>query len=137
MQKQENNFSIPVLALQLLIVAGMLFAGLVLYDSLPDQIPSHWNIAGEVDSYVNKDFGIYLFPGITLFMVILFPILSMIDPRRKKYETFKRSWYILQMAIVLFFAYMYAVTLYLTFHPEVSMIQFVFVGMGILFIVIG
>jgi uncharacterized membrane protein len=137
MQKRENNFSIPVLVLQLLIIAGMLVAGLVLYDSLPDQIPSHWNIAGEVDSYVNKDLGIYLFPGITLFMVILFPILSMVDPRREKYKTFKRSWYILQMAIVLFFAYMYAVTLYLTFHPEASMIKFMFIGMGILFIVIG
>jgi immunity protein, SdpI family len=137
MKKSKTTFSVPVLVSQLLIVAAMLVTGLILFDSLPDQLPSHWNIAGEVDAYVDKGLGIYLFPGITLAIALLFPILSSIDPRKKKYKAFQRPWHILQMAIVLFFAYIYFVTLYLAFHPEVSIVQFIFAGMGILFIVIG
>lgn len=137
MKNNKSTFSVPVLVSQLIIVAAMLAAGLFLYDSLPDQLPSHWNIAGEVDAYVSKDLGIYLFPGITLAIALLFPILSSIDPRKKKYKAFQRPWHILQMAFVVFFAYMYFVTLYLTFHPEVSIVQFIFAGIGVLFIVIG
>ncbi len=137
MSDERKSFSIPVFVFQLCIVFAMLIVGLVLHDSLPDQIPSHWNIAGEVDAYVNKDLGIYLFPGIALAVVLLFPILSKIDPRNKKYGAFRRPWHIIQMAIVLFFAYMYFVSLYITFNPEVSISKFILVGIGVLFLVMG
>lgn len=137
MKKTKKAFSLPLFVFQLSVVAAMLVAGLILFDALPDQLPSHWNVAGEVDAYVDKGLGIYLFPGITLAVVLLFPILSKIDPRKNKYKAFSRPWHILQTAIVLFFAYMYFVTLYLTFHPEASITQFIFVGIGVLFIIIG
>lgn len=137
MKNKKTTFSMPVFIFQLILVAAMLITGFFLYDSLPAQIPSHWNVAGEVDAYIDKGLGVYLFPGITLAVVLLFPVLSAIDPRKKKYKAFSRPWHILQTAIVLFFAYMYFVTLYLTFHPESSIVQFIFAGIGVLFIIIG
>lgn len=137
MKKIKKTFSMPVFVSQLILVALMLGVGLFLYDSLPEQVPSHWNVAGEVDAYMDKGLAVYLFPLITLLIVMLFPILSNIDPRKKKYKAFSRPWHILQMAIVAFFAYMYFVTLYLSLHPEGSIVQFVFVGIGVLFVIIG
>lgn len=137
MKKKIMKFSVPVFTLQILVVLGMLIAGWVLFDKLPEQMPTHWNIAGEPDSWMDKNIAIYLFPAITFVIVLLFPILSRIDPRKDKYVLFRKPWLILQMAFVLFFAYIYFVSLYLALNPEVTMTPFIFWGIGILFIVIG
>lgn len=33
-----------------------------LWSHLPDQIPTHWNLQGEVDNYGSKPFGLYFSP---------------------------------------------------------------------------
>ena len=137
MSKSKKVFSMPIFLTQLSVVLLMIIVGIVLYDALPEQIPAHWNTAGEVDSYMDKMHAVLLFPGITLLMVVLFPLLSSIDPRKKNYKSFLRPWHIVQMAIVAFFAYLYFVILYLAFHPQASIEMFVFVGIGVLFIIIG
>jgi uncharacterized membrane protein len=137
MKKKSMKFSVPVFVFQLAIVVAMLIAGGLLFDQLPDQIPTHWNIEGQPDAYTDKGTAIYLFPGITFVVALLFPFLSRIDPRKDKYVLFRRPWLILQTVIVLFFAYMYFVTMYLTFHPEQPIERFVFIGIGVLFIAIG
>lgn len=137
MKKKSMQFSSPVFIIQLLIVAGMFITGWVLFDQFPDQMPTHWNIAGEVDAYMPKGTATILFPAITLGLTLLFPLLSMIDPRKEKYALFRRPWLILQTVIVLFFAYIYFVSLYLALNSHISITPFIFVGIGILFIVIG
>ena len=137
MKEKHMKFSSPVFLLQILIVIGMFATGWLLFDQLPEQMPTHWNIAGEVDGYMPKGTAIILFPAITLGIAILFPILSMIDPRKEKYTLFRRPWLILQTVIVIFFAYLYFVSIYLAFNPAVSITPFIFVGIGVLFIVIG
>lgn len=51
-------------ALIITSIVGLLpvLGGVVLWDRLPDQIPSHWNIAGEVDGWVSKPFAVFVFP---------------------------------------------------------------------------
>ncbi len=115
----------------------MLGTGWFLFDKLPDQMPTHWNIEGQADAYMSKNSAILLFPGITLAIALLFPILSMIDPRKEKYVLFRRPWLILQTVFVLFFAYMYFVSLYIALNPNVPITPFILGGIGVLFIVIG
>jgi len=135
-QKTDKTLSWPFF-FQLAIVAAMYLIGFILLNDLPAQMPMHWNIAGEVDNYIDKNLAIIIFPSITLAITLMFPLLSRIDPRRENYALFKKSWIILQSVIVLFMAYMYFVTLYLTFNPDLSIIPFIFTGIGILFMVIG
>lgn len=123
--------------LHALIVIVMYVVGWFLFERLPAEIPSHWNAAGEVDSYMQKKKFIVFLPSITFFVIILFPILSKIDPRKKNYKFFKRSWLILQTGIVMFFAYLYFVNLYLALNPGKSIEPFMFGGIGVLFILIG
>ncbi|MDD2553450.1 MAG: DUF1648 domain-containing protein, partial [Desulfotomaculaceae bacterium] len=33
----------------ILLILGSFAAGALLYDLLPEQMPSHWNISGEID----------------------------------------------------------------------------------------
>jgi uncharacterized membrane protein len=135
--KKVVKISWPIFGIQLCIVASMLIAGFLLWDSLPEMMPSHWNLEGEIDAYMEKSTWIWIFPGITLLLVLMFPFFSRIDPKKEKYELFRRPWLILQMVFVGFFAYLYFVSLYLTLNPEISITGFVFGGMGVMFILIG
>lgn len=100
-------------------------------------MPSHWNIEGDVDSYLPKGTWIWIFPGITMLLVLMFPFFSRIDPKKEKYELFRRPWLILQMVFVGFFAYLYFVSLYLTLNPSVPITGFIFGGIGVMFVLIG
>ena len=111
--------------------------GLNRADKMPDQVPIHWNVHGEVDGYMSKPWGIYLFLLITLAIAMLFPILSRIDPKKGNYALFRKSWIAIQTVIVVFFAYLYFVSLLVSLKPEYQIIPFVMTGIGVLFMLIG
>jgi len=134
---QKLKFFTVGFFVQVLIALIMFAVGAFLYNQLPDMIPSHWGINGEIDSYLPKLTGIILFPAITLVLAFLFPLISSIDPRKEKYVLFKRPWLVLQISIVLFFAYMYFITLYMAFYPATLIVPFIFGGIGVLFILMG
>lgn len=75
-----------------------------------------------------KENAIILFPVITFFLAILFPVIKVIDPRKVKYEQFAKTWEIIQYILILFFAYMYFVTIFISLNPETSMNSFVIWG---------
>ena len=54
-----------------LLVAITTAATAWLYSSLPDQIPTHWNIRGEVDGYGGK-WTLFIFPVMMVGMLVLF-----------------------------------------------------------------
>ncbi|NCB30050.1 MAG: DUF1648 domain-containing protein, partial [Clostridia bacterium] len=49
-----------------------LFAALLLWDRMPDQVPMHWNAAGEIDGYGSKPLDLLGLPcmmaGLNLFL---------------------------------------------------------------------
>ena len=55
-----------VLILTSVIILLPILAGLILWDKLPDQIPSHWNISGEVDGWSSKTMAVLGMPLILL-----------------------------------------------------------------------
>lgn len=138
MSKEKKYFT-PARIAQYIIAACMFIAGLIIVKDLPDQVPVHWNFAGEPDNWMDKDIGTFLLPLVTLGMVILFPILQKIDPKRKNYEKFKGPWEVIQVSIVGMFAYFYAVSMYMTLYPQQSntMGQFMIFGIGLLFVILG
>jgi uncharacterized membrane protein len=133
----KSKFFSGVFLVQLLIAVIMFVVGWYFYDKLPDLVPSHWNINGEIDAYLPKLTQIILFPCITLALAVLFQLISRIDPRKEKYVLFKKPWIVLQMSIVVFFAYLYFVTLYMAFYPLTPIIPFIFGGIGVLFVLLG
>ncbi|NND72086.1 MAG: DUF1648 domain-containing protein [Rhodothermales bacterium] len=53
------------------------------WGSIPDQIPSHWNIRGEVDGYGSKLTTLLLFPALSLFGYLIIMVAPIIDPKRR------------------------------------------------------
>ena len=82
-----------------LLVAAAIVAPALLYPSLPDRIPSHWNIEGKVDGYGGK-WTLFAFPGVMVGMLVLFYFLPALSPQHFEVDTF-RSTYLYIMDIVL------------------------------------
>jgi len=123
--------------IRLLIIGFMFAIGIYFYNDLPNMMPVHWDIEGQPDKFMLKENAIILFPVITFFIAILFPIIKSIDPRKVKYEQFAKTWEIIQYILILFFAYIYFVSIYMTLNPEASINTFMLWGVWILFILLG
>ena len=55
-----------VLVITSLVILLPILAGLILWNQLPEQIPSHWNAAGEIDGWSSKPFSVFGLPLIML-----------------------------------------------------------------------
>jgi uncharacterized membrane protein len=82
MKKSTKN-----LGWALLLISAPLGYAAYVYPSLPDTIPTHFNIRGEADAYGGKD-SIFLGPGIMavvgLFVFVLLSNIKSFDPKRYK-----------------------------------------------------
>ncbi|MDP2741185.1 MAG: DUF1648 domain-containing protein, partial [bacterium] len=72
----------------LIIIAASFLISFYLYPAAPDKMASHWNIAGEVDGYMSKFWGLFLMPIISLVMFLLFTIIPKIDPMKENVQKF-------------------------------------------------
>lgn len=104
---------------------------------LPDQIPMHWNVAGEIDSYANRDYGIFYLPLMMMAMLVLFELSPKLDPKKENYKIFKKEWLIIKTGILILFAYLQGIIIYLSLNPEKDIRPLMFVGLGSLFVLIG
>ena len=122
----------------LFMVAAALLAGLLLWDQLPDEMASHWNVNDQVDGYLPKFWGVFLLPLITLGMFLLFLVIPSIDPMKANIEQFRDTFNIFIVLIVAFMIYLYGLTLawslgYTNFRISGAMLP----AIGLLFIFIG
>ena len=60
--------------------------GLLLWNRLPEQIPSHWGIDGEIDGWSSKAFAVFGFPCILLALHWICVLASNADPKAKDYH---------------------------------------------------
>ena len=123
------------LILSTLVLLIPIAAGLLLWNRLPDPMPSHWNIHGEVDSWSSKAFAVF---GIPCFMVgihWLCVLASCADPSRKNYhpKMFKLVLWICPGVSLVIHALVYCTALGATISVDMVMPLLV----GALFIVVG
>ena len=76
--------------LKLLIITSIIIllpivAGLALWNQLPEQVPSHWSAAGEVDGYVSKAFFVFVLPSMMLALQWLCVVVTSNDPKKQNH----------------------------------------------------
>jgi len=133
-----NNKKMVLFYVLLLIGIPFIYAA-YLYPSLPEIIPTHFNIKGEADGFGGKD-SIYLGPiimGLTsLFTYFLLTNIKKIDPKRNEqvedglYQKFG-------FFTVLFLSALSMVILYTTAHKDISIEKLLFPIMGLAFAALG
>ena len=123
---------IPLLAILLLPFLYIAF----IWKKLPQKIPMHWNIEGEVDRYGEK-IEILLIPiMLPMFVYFIFSVIPKIDPKKKLNNMGKK----LQTLKFLVTSLMSALALFIIYYSQnktAANPTFIFVFVGILYVVLG
>ena len=72
-----------MMILSSLLILLPLAVGLILWDQLPEQMPIHWNTAGEVDDWCSKPLAVFLLPAALLVVHWLCVVVTGLDPKNK------------------------------------------------------
>ena len=83
MKKTDNNIRKHIIISSLLILSPILI-GLLLWNRLPDRIPTHFGFSGEADQYSSKAFSVFFMPVFLLFIHWLMIWGTMMDPKHEK-----------------------------------------------------
>ena len=66
-----------------LIILLPVIAGLILWNQLPDKVPTHWNAAGEIDGWSSKGFAVFAIPFLMMAFHLLCVFVTGLDPKNK------------------------------------------------------
>lgn len=96
----------------LLFMALLSFAtGAVFYAHVPALVASHWDAAGNVNGYLSRVWGIFLFPIILVVVFLLLYFIPRIDPKRENILHFIKYYDYFLIGFSIFFYYIYLLTL--------------------------
>lgn len=88
------------------------------YPSLPESIPTHWNIHGEVDGHGGRA-TIFLMPAFATGLLVLFAMLPTLSPKKFEVDSFRSTYLFLMVVTLSLFTYLQIVILLATFQ-EIS-----------------
>jgi len=130
-QTMKKDWFIFVLILAPLAIA------LWFYPQLPDKMPTHWDIYGNVDGYSSKAFAVFFFPLLNLGIYLLMVLAPKIDPRRENYARFGGAYRLIRIFLIIFLSGLYLATLLAGLGYAVKVSLLVKVAVSLLFIVMG
>jgi uncharacterized membrane protein len=121
------------------IVGAMLLLSAWAWLQLPAdaQVPIHWGADGQVNGYASKTIGLFLLPAITIAVAATFWAIPIIEPRRANIVKSGKAYAAIWVAVVALLAVIEVVVIAAAMGIVFDTTLVVFVGVGLLFIVIG
>jgi len=121
----------------LLIVAAAFLASALVYPDLPERIPTHWNLEGQVDGWSTRTWGAFMIPAMIVLLWGLMRWLPSLDPRRSNYAKFGGAFEGIMMSVMILMLGIHVVTLRAALGYPVAMERVMPFGIGVLLVVIG
>lgn len=120
------------------LVAATTAISLVVYNKLPERVPTHWNIHGEIDAYGPKSLAVFGTLALMAAMPLLFAILPWLSPPKFKIDGFKRVYLHLMVVIVAMMGYIQIVTSTASLtQQKFDTVRWMIAGMMLFFAMIG
>ncbi|EHQ90875.1 SdpI family protein [Desulfosporosinus youngiae] len=120
-----------------IVVLVSLIAGLILYPQLPEQVPSHWNAAGEIDGYMGRLGGAFFLPAVMLGLLIMLTVIPKIDPKKRNYQSMGKVYSLVVFTIIVFMGAIYAGTIAAVYGHPMAVPRIAMPGIGLLLIILG
>jgi len=111
--------------------------GIYFYSQMPDITASHWNTKGEVDGYMSKFWGVFLFPIILVGLLLIFVLIPKIDPLKENIKKFRKYFDSFIVLITIFLFYIYCITLAWNLGKRFDINVFILPAIGIIFYYAG
>jgi uncharacterized membrane protein len=112
-------------------------AGVYFYPALPARIVSHWDMAGNVNGFMGKFWGVALIPIIELIVLLFYFVIPVIDPHKQNFWLFRKEY---NMFFVLMALFLFAIEMMIILWNtgvHFNMIEIILPMIGILFFYIG
>jgi uncharacterized membrane protein len=120
-----------------LLVIIAVVATLAVYSRLPELVPTHWNMSGEVDDWSSRLWGAWMIPLVMAVMLLGFRAFPLIDPRRENYPKCAGAYEGILIIILLFMLALHLSMLSTMLGNRVAIMRMLPVGIGLLLIGIG
>ena len=121
----------------LLMMAGALAGSLALYSELPDRLPMHWSLNGDVDGWGRKAFGAFFAPVIMLCLLPWLVAGEWASPLGYKIAPFQRTFNLVLAFVAALLLYLQALILAAGLHPERNYGRWLVSGIFLFFACLG
>ncbi|MFA5131004.1 MAG: SdpI family protein [Patescibacteria group bacterium] len=129
------SFKTEWFAVLLIILAFI--TGVFYYQNFPAQVPTHWNLQGEVNGYSGVFSASFMLPIMMLGIYLLFLLLPYLDPKKEQYIAFAGIYHKFKDLILVFLFIMYIMTGLNGLGYKVDVAFYVPILVGVLFALIG
>lgn len=123
---------------QVAVITAMFGVAAVRWGSVPDQIPVHWDVNGQVDGYGGKFVGLLLLPIVA---AVLYPVLRYIpriDPASRNYASFAGTYVLVRVLLTGYLGFVYVVTnLAIGREQTFPVAEMIAGAVGVLLIILG
>ncbi len=107
-----------------------------IWDELPDQVPTHFNMQGEADDWGPKWVNAFMFPALGLGTYLLLVFLPKIDPK-KRIEAAQKPIAAIRTITSMFMVFMYVFIMVESLGTDINFSIYIQLGVGMLFLVLG
>lgn len=119
-------------------LVGLAFATAgALYRHLPATVPVHWNARGQANGFAPRAWGAFLMPVVMAAVYLLLTAVPRISPRGFGVERFARVYRIFRTAILAFLLLTSVLVSWAGTGAKVPIDWAVYLGVGLLFVVLG
>ena len=130
---KKNKWTLVITSVIILLP---MVIGLLLWDKLPDQVPYHWGVNGEVDGWATKTQAVFLMPLFMFAMQWFCTLMTGLDPKAKNATESKLMGLVLWIIPVLNL-FLHVMVYLAAFGRKVDMAAIMPLFMGALFVIIG
>lgn len=129
---KQNKFKLIITSI---ITILPMFAGMILWDKLPQEIPTHFAVDGTPDSYSSKAFTVFFFPLLLLFIHWVGILATSIDPKKKNVT--KKPFSLVLMICPLMSIVIHTIIYLTALGIKVNVPTIMCLLMGVIFVVVG
>ena len=119
------------------IIIASIAVGVYFYPLMPEKIASHWNKQGIVNGYLDKFWGLFLMPLITIAILALMIAIPKIDPLKKNIEEFRKHFDVFIIILGMFLLYIHCLIILYNLGMQFNMLEFMAPFFGILIFYTG
>ena len=132
--RQVNRTKEALIWLILLVPFIYAFA---IWNKVPQQVPTHFDIHGQPNDYSGKVYALLILPLINVAIYVLLFFVPRIDPRKKNYETFGSAYQNIRLIIHLFLVGVFIFITQTTMTGTPLKLNVFFAGLLLFFALLG
>jgi uncharacterized membrane protein len=121
----------------IVLIAVSFALSALMYPRLPDPMPMHWDLLGNLDGEIARAWGAFLVPAVAAGVWLLLLVLPRLSPREFPMEPFARQWRAFEIAILGFLLFAQWLMLHAAASQRPLPSRLFQVGLGVLLAALG